>query len=161
MLIFFNLLWYRQIHTYVWLYIESYKKYSEDKNCTTSLPAIALFNEKIHFISLYCLHRHFIYCTKIWQYIVQYIVHICSNIFIKYCSIFIYLLIIRYEVYNWIENDTVSLVPVCLPPPPPREDKRQQELSLAYVTTASKTQHTGWSTPCTDGLIIFPPLLMT
>ncbi len=34
----------------------------------------------------------------------------------------------------------------------------QQELSLAYVT--AKTQLTGWSTPCTDGLIIFPPLLM-
>ncbi len=51
------------------------------------------------------------------------------------------------------------------PPPPPREDKRpswnQQELSLAYVTAASKTQHTRWSTPCTDGLIISPPLLIT
>ncbi len=41
--------------------------------------------------------------------------------------------------------------------PPPLErtkcpPKNQQELSLAYITAASRTQHTGGFTPCTDGL---------
>ncbi len=46
-------------------------------------------------------------------------------------------------------------------PPPPLERNckpgasNQQELPLTYVT--AKTQLTGWSTPCTDGPIIFPP----
>ncbi len=41
--------------------------------------------------------------------------------------------------------------------PPPLErtkgpPKNQQEISLAYITAASRTQHTGGFTPCTDGL---------
>ncbi len=47
-----------------------------------------------------------------------------------------------------------------IPGPPLERTKgpawQSTKLSLAYVTVTSRTQHTGGSTPCTDGLIISP-----